>query len=298
MNDYNKVLVTIGIPTYNRPNELKKAIESAINQSYKNLEIIISDNCSTDILVEQLCRNYVSRDNRIVYFRQKENIGPILNYKYVSDNASGKYHIFLADDDWLSENYIEECVNTLENTDYSIAFGKMKFYDTDYSFIKSCPQVEFKENDSEYRIEKYCKTAIYSCLSYGVVKTQVLKEMMQHTHVRLGEDWLHMIKILFFGKGKYLSNISYNALNNGSSKDINSLKKAFNLPHLTQDNFWQFMAENIVESILYDDFYQTRLDKSDRISLALKVNNALMKNDIKPSFLTRVKNKLRRIYGK
>jgi len=53
----NSPLVSIGIPTYNRPNELKIAIESIVNQKYNNLEIIVSDNCSSDPAVEKLCKN-------------------------------------------------------------------------------------------------------------------------------------------------------------------------------------------------------------------------------------------------
>ena len=294
----NEPLVTIAIPTYNRPKEIVKAIESAINQTYQNLEIFISDNCSSDEQVEQICRKYAQEDKRIRYVRQTENKGPLHNYNYLLENATGKYHIYLADDDWLSENYIFECVNILENSDFSVVFGDMKFYDTDYSFIRTCPQVSFEEDNPTERIKKYSLTAIGSCLSYGLVRTELVKNTLQKTQPRLPEDWIYMIKILFSGKGKYLKNISYNALNNGASKNIEGLRKFFNLPHLNEKNFWSLMSENIVESILYDEFYQTRLEKNERISLALKINNALMQNDIKPTFFTRVKNKLRRIYGK
>lgn len=288
-------LVTIGIPTYNRPIELQKAIEASINQSYRNLEIIISDNCSPDPKVEELCREYADKDHRIKYTKHHQNLGPQFNYKFVLENANGKYHIFLADDDWLSENYIFECVNILENSNYSIVFGEMNFYNENYSFIKSCHQVSFDTNIAHERMEIYCKTAIQSCLSYGLVRLRDVKNLLSNDVPRLPEDWIYMLKILYIGRGKYLPNISYNALNNGSSKDIEGLRKAFNLPHLTHDNFWQLMAENIVESILYDEFYQTRLDKSERISLALKVNNALMINNIKLTLLQRIKRKLLRI---
>ncbi len=301
MNDKfkEKPLVTIGMPTYNRPIELEKAIISAINQTYTNLEILISDNCSTEELVDNLCKKYCSIDKRIKYVRQIQNFGPGKNYEYVFKNASGKYHIYLADDDWLSENYIEECVEFLEqNEGYAIAFGQMNFYNLDYSILRKCYQVSFDESAREDRIKKYCLTAINSSLSYGVVRIEEAKYMIQNLAERLPEDWIYMIKILFYGKGKYLSSISYNALNNGTSKNIDGLKKAFNLPNLTQDNFWQIMSENIVESILYDEFYQTRLEKSERISLALQTNNALIKNDIKPNIISRIINKLRRIYGK
>lgn len=291
----NEPLVTIAIPTYNRPKEIINAIESAIHQTYNNLEIFISDNCSPNEQVEQICRKYANKDKRIRYIRQPQNKGPLSNYNYLLENANGKYHIYLADDDWLSENYIFECVNILENSDYSIVFGDMKFYDTDYSFIRTCPQVSFEEENPNERMNKYSLTAIESCLSYGLVRTSLVKDTLQNTQPRLPEDWIYMVKILFSGKGKYLPQISYNALNNGASKSIEGLRKFFNLPHLNDNNFWQLMAENIVESILYDEFYQTRLNKSERISLALQINNTLMQNDIKPNIVTKVKNKLKRI---
>lgn len=294
----NEPLVTIAIPTYNRPKEIIKAVESAMHQTYRNLEIFISDNCSPDEQVEQICRKYAQEDKRIRYIRQPENKGPLHNYNYLLENATGQYHIYLADDDWLSENYIFECVNILENSDFSIVFGDMKFYGIDYSFLRACPQVSFEDDNANERIKKYCLTAIGSCLSYGLVKTELVKHTLQNTQPRLPEDWIYMIKILFSGKGKYLPQISYNALNNGASKNIEGLRKFFNLPHLNEKNFWSLMAENIVESILYDEFYQTRLEKSERIFLALQTNNALMKNDIKPNIISRIINKLRRIYGK
>jgi len=292
-------LVTIAIPTYNRPRELRIAIESALNQTYENLEIFISDNCSSDSSVEILCREFVFKDNRVRYVRQPKNKGPLFNYNYLLEKAQGVYHIYLADDDWLSKNYIEECVNVLESDkQYVIAFGNMLFYDTNYVKVTHCPQVSFDDDNTFQRIEKYCLTAIKSCLSYGLIRTNIAKNTIQNCTPRLPEDWIYMIKVLYEGKGKYLSCISYNALNNGASKNIEGLKTFFDLPYLTQDNFWQLMAENVVDSILYDDFYQAKLDKQERIRLALKINNVLMRNNIKPSLLIRVKNKMRKLYGK
>lgn len=292
----NNPLVSIGIPTYNRPQELQKAIEALINQTYKNLEIIISDNCSPNPEVENICQQYILKDNRIIYYRQNENIGMARNGEFVLHKATGEYYMWCMDDDWISENFIKESIDfLLKNPFYSIVFGNMNFYNLDYSLVRKCPQISFDDEYAEERMLKYCKTAISSSLSFGLTKTILMQEAYT-TNMRLPEDWIFMMKTIFLGKGKFLPNISYNALNNGSSKDIDGLRKAFNLPYLTHDNFWQIMSENIVESILYDDFYQTRLDKSARISLALQINNALMKNDIKPNIATKIKNKLRRIY--
>ncbi len=291
-----KPLVTIGIPTYNRPSELKKAINSVIHQNYKNLEIIISDNCSSNKEVEKLCLEYSKKDKRIKYFRQKENIGMARNGEFLLNNARGEYYLWCMDDDWISANFINVAIDFLiKNKDYSIVFGNMNVYNKDYILIKKCIQFSFDEVNYEERLLKYTQTAIISSLSFGLLKTELMKNAYT-SKMRLPEDWIFMMKTLSDGKGKYIPNISYNALNNGSSQNIESLKIAFNLPNLTQDNFWNIMSENIVESIIFDDFYQDKLSKEERISLALSINNSLMKNNIKTNIFKRVLNKVRRIY--
>ena len=80
--DKIKPLVTIGIPTYNRADSLSEAIHSAINQSYQNIEVIISDNASTDN-TKTICTQIESKDNRIKYVRQKKNIGSVNNFNAV-----------------------------------------------------------------------------------------------------------------------------------------------------------------------------------------------------------------------
>ena len=74
----NLPLITVIITTYNRVNLLEKAILSVINQTYKNLEIIISDNHSEDG-TEELCEKYAKTDSRIIYYRQ-ENGNTCVDY--------------------------------------------------------------------------------------------------------------------------------------------------------------------------------------------------------------------------
>jgi hypothetical protein len=75
MQANSEPLVTIGLPTYNRPAGLKKCLQTIGSQSYKNLEIIISDNCSTDEKVQEVILEFAAKDSRIKHFRQTVNIG-------------------------------------------------------------------------------------------------------------------------------------------------------------------------------------------------------------------------------
>jgi len=107
-------LVSIVIPVFNRVDLVSTAIECAINQTYKNIEIIIGDNCSTDG-TWLLLQKYAKKDTRIHIFRNEENIGPVRNWKECINRANGKYVKILFSDDWMDNNWIEMCVHFFKN---------------------------------------------------------------------------------------------------------------------------------------------------------------------------------------
>ncbi|KAB8334631.1 glycosyltransferase family 2 protein [Scytonema tolypothrichoides VB-61278] len=113
-------LVSVIIPTYNRPEYLKQAIESAVKQTYRNIEIIVSDNCSAEnpqSLVESF------GDSRIRFFRQPTNVGMFVNQMNTFKMAQGKYVASLHDDDMWNEEFLEKLVPPLEeNPDVILAF--------------------------------------------------------------------------------------------------------------------------------------------------------------------------------
>ncbi|WP_426091849.1 glycosyltransferase family 2 protein [Flavobacterium sp. DSR3-2] len=122
-------LVSILIPVYNREYIVGETIESAINQTYTNIEIIIVDNCSTDETWVVL-KNFAAKDSRIKIFQNDVNVGPVLNWKRCIDEAKGEYGKILFSDDLISENFIEE---TLAVFDEQTAFvlSKIKVFATD-----------------------------------------------------------------------------------------------------------------------------------------------------------------------
>jgi len=112
MTNYTNFLVSIGIPTYNRANGyLKHALRSAVNQTYKNVEIIVSDNCSPDN-TESVVKEFA--DPRIRYYRQKENIGPLNNRNFCLEQARGEYFVMLLDDDLIDDDFISTCMDALK----------------------------------------------------------------------------------------------------------------------------------------------------------------------------------------
>lgn len=110
-------LVSILIPTFNRSNLLKICLGSVLNQTYKNLEIIIIDDCSTDDT-----KNVVEEfhEKRIKYFRNNKNIGSIhgdsFHFKrFFYELMNGEYFIYITDDDyWPDIFFIEKCIKIFE----------------------------------------------------------------------------------------------------------------------------------------------------------------------------------------
>lgn len=112
--------ITIAIPTFNRVYFLRQAIESALVQTYKNIEIIVSDNASTDAS-QQLLSSY--QDKRLVIIEQAQNIGMVKNWNACLERATGDYFLLLSDDDALEPGAIEKLVEPFLSHSCSEAIG-------------------------------------------------------------------------------------------------------------------------------------------------------------------------------
>ena len=109
-------LVSIGLFLYNGDRFLAAAIESILNQTFKDFELIISDNCSTD-RSEEICRKYAAQDDRIRYYRADRNMGAGWNLRNVYFKATGKYFKWAAHDDMIQPDFLRLCVDALEADD-------------------------------------------------------------------------------------------------------------------------------------------------------------------------------------
>jgi glycosyltransferase involved in cell wall biosynthesis len=100
----NKPLISFCIPTYKRTELLKETIRSVLNQTYKNTEIIVSDNdpaASSQKVVQKF------RSKKIKYIVQKKNVGMMRNFGKAFDQSSGDFIVFLGDDDPIEPDMLE-----------------------------------------------------------------------------------------------------------------------------------------------------------------------------------------------
>lgn len=169
-------LVTIAIPTFNRPNLLLRALKSVFKQEYDNLEIIVSDNNSLEDQTENILKPFLNRKD-LFFYKQKKNIGALPNFEFCLQKANGKYFMWLADDDELfGRELIKSLVKKLE---------KHK------KIIVVSPRWNLKENEShsiimplrDYMNKNVLKRAIKftwksdDSFFYGLHRTKILRKI-------------------------------------------------------------------------------------------------------------------------
>ncbi|MEP6926021.1 MAG: glycosyltransferase family 2 protein [Ginsengibacter sp.] len=223
-------LVTVGIPTYNRPKGLEKTLQCILDQTYTNLEIIVSDNCSSDTTVLPLLEKYAAKDKRMKFYVQERNLSIVPNFQFLLDKASGNYFMWAADDDFWDNNFIEVCVNgMLANNDVALCMTDMEIVSTEGNTKKSKLDRGFMQKNLFLRNFNFVKSTgenkFFFC---GLYKTSFVKNIPFNNS--WGGDHLFIFEALSKGKFLYLpgqSNFYY--FRGGSSANMDRVRKAFNI---------------------------------------------------------------------
>ena len=112
--------ISIGLPVYNGERFLAFALDSLLQQDYRDFELIISDNASQD-RTEEICRRYAERDKRIRYLRAEVNQGATRNFRTVFEHANGQLFKWAYNDDVCLPGLLRKCVEVFEQAPLSVA---------------------------------------------------------------------------------------------------------------------------------------------------------------------------------
>ncbi|UBF24882.1 glycosyltransferase [Kovacikia minuta CCNUW1] len=118
--------VSIGLGVYNGENYLREALDSILAQTFQDFELIITDNASTD-KTQEICEEYAARDQRIRYYRNERNLGASRNQSLTFELSKGKYFKLAAHDDVCAPEFLQKCVEVLEqNPDVVLCYPQTK----------------------------------------------------------------------------------------------------------------------------------------------------------------------------
>jgi len=177
-------LFSICIPTRNRAGIIQKALETCLQQTYQNLEIVVVDNASEDN-TREVVSSYAHKDSRIRYFRNDRNLGVIRNILKAFESANGEYVQYLADDNELAENYVEEKIRCFsEHPEVGLVSSTVKKYRMSSKGLELVISSEMKEGiiDSDFAFLHLAKLSGW----FGLLCTARRVDMLSAI-ARLGE---------------------------------------------------------------------------------------------------------------
>lgn len=247
-------LISIGIPTYNRSKSMLLTLSSIWAQNYPHLEVIISDNCSPDN-TEEVVQEISKGHPEIKYYRQKANIGMIPNFEFVLRNASGKYFMWVADDDALEVGVLLKYMAFLESHPYySLVSGEIKYW-LDNEQDLSERGFTFEQKSSSLRVIGYYFKVVYGGMMHGLMRRELTKGI--NLRKVIGNDYHFIANLAYLGEIKHFEFVGYHKNFGGTSKDFKQYARhmgdsdfAGNFPHLKMacDAFAEVMYRSQVYS--------------------------------------------------
>lgn len=221
-------LVSVGIPTYNRKEMLLRAVESVLAQDYPNLEVVISDNASTDgtqALCEQLCQ----RDGRVRYIKQPVNIGANANFAEVFTQSQGDLYMVLGDDDWLNSNYVSHCAQALLVDPSLAAVCGMPRMFRGQIFLRDGGRDDAPQGSGGQRMVAFYTHVGENAAIHALMRREVLLSVPPMQSL-LAHDWLFIAAVAFIGKIKTLDSTSINIAVTGTTGDWVRITRHLRLP--------------------------------------------------------------------
>lgn len=214
MND----LVSIITPAYNCSKVISETIESVISQTYKNWEMIIIDDCSTDNTVE-IVKRYCQRDHRIKLLRMDKNSGSADARNKGIESARGKYVALLDSDDLWKSQKLERQIAFMKGQQYAFTF-------TAYDVFKDSTEKQRRLFEVPYCISyrQYLSNTIIGCLTVVVDKEQIPDFHMENGYLEDILTWMYYLRngVVAYGLNENLA--SYRVI--PGSKSSNKIRNA------------------------------------------------------------------------
>lgn len=184
----NEPLVSVIIPTYNRGRLILDSINSVLNQTYKNIELIVVDDCSTDD-TEKTVKSI--DDSRIKYIKLEKNLGACVARNKGIEISRGEFIAFNDSDDLWITTKLEKQLCFLKKNDADIVICKMECRTPENKFIHNFPNIDQNKQIAYEEILKY------NCASTQTIfgKTDCFKEIIFDATMPRLQDWDEVLRL-------------------------------------------------------------------------------------------------------
>jgi glycosyltransferase involved in cell wall biosynthesis len=266
-------LVTVAIPTHQRAMTLRRAVESVVAQDYEPIELIISDNASTDG-TRLVCEEYAARHPWIRYVRLDANIGAIANFESLRRRSNGEFFLFLADDDWIDPGLVTACVDALQADPASALVAGRALYHGLGEVKADLHPTNLLAEDSRARVLDYCRTVRGNSVFYGIAPVAVHRNVAPLRNV-MGADFLQVLSLAFLGRVRTLEEAGLHRSVDGMAVSLANVAAGLGLSR------WQAFAPQVAivywvfRDIAFDSPVYAGLGRFARLRLATRAASIL-----------------------
>ena len=264
-------LISIIVPCYNMENFIEKCIKSILAQTYKNIEVLVIDDGSTDNTKYKI-KKIIQNDKRFLYYF-KENGGLSDARNFGLKRAHGKYICFIDSDDYIEKNYIEEMYNSIIENDSDIAICDIK-----------------RIYDDHYTIDKINEKVVEMCMRPAAWNKLYKKELFDKNHIKFPigkwyEDIGTTPKLTMLYKYSIVKEPLYNYVQNSSSIMHTYSDRIFEI-YDTVENLEKYIKDKNVYTekkdilefiniyhILIGTIYRASFNKNFNITMIKKIVN-------------------------
>lgn len=199
--------IDVLLATYNGEKYLKEQIDSILEQSYKNIRLIISDDCSKDGTVE-IIKQYQQKDNRVILYEQKINLGYVKNFEFLLTKVENEIYMLSDQDDVWKNDKIEKSYKKLKQEDADMVFTDVEIVDSNlkplYPSFNKFMKLERKIKKTSGVERQY----LYNCVTGCTVmsKKKFIEKMLPfptNSKYLIHDMWMGLI-VSMYGKMVYL----------------------------------------------------------------------------------------------
>ena len=277
-------MLTIGVPVYNGAETLERCLGSVLTFAPEDAEIVISDNASTDD-TPAICRRFAAESKRVRVLRQAANVGPQANFWLLPAQARTPYFMWLADDDWLGDDFVEQAVAFLEsNPGHALATAPAAYYDEASGACQfTTLTASIEDEDPVRRVIHYLENLTDNSEFYGVYRRSRMPPAPPRV---LGFDWIATLDTAFLGKIRSLDGCTLNRRNRWTAPGRNlAVAESLSVPsqQAAQPHYATALAATAHIGFASPTF--APLGEAGRVSLLLGVLRGFMRHQRLPERL-------------